>query len=96
MEGDFRARHLAIVGLGLMGGSLALALRPYAESITGIDKNPSSLDYAQKQGIVDIATDDLKSGVENADVVLLAARSRDLSDCERANRCIFTLKYALG
>lgn len=69
----FTARHLAVVGLGLMGGSLALALRGRAARITGIDTHPETRDYAVQQGIVDVATDDLRAGVEDADVVLLAA-----------------------
>lgn len=71
--GGFRARNLAIVGLGLMGGSLALALRPFAERITGIDLNPQTRTYACERQIVDVATDDLRAGVAEADVVILAA-----------------------
>jgi prephenate dehydrogenase len=71
--GGFRARHLAIVGLGLMGSSLALALRPFAEQIIGIDLNPKTRTYALEQGIVDAATDDLRAGVAEADAVILAA-----------------------
>lgn len=70
--GGFRARHLSIVGLGLMGGSLALALRPCAEKITGIDLNEETRAHALAQGIVDFATDDLRAGVVEADVVILA------------------------
>jgi prephenate dehydrogenase len=36
-SGEFRTRHLAVVGLGLMGGSMAKALRPYTDQITGVD-----------------------------------------------------------
>ncbi len=72
-SGGFKTRHLAVVGLGLMGGSLAVALRNHAETITGIDVNAESRDYALKNGIVDSATDDLKAGVSEADTVILAA-----------------------
>lgn len=71
-EGGFRTQHLAIVGLGLMGGSLALALRDCAETITGVDASQDTLAYALEQGIVDHATDDLQTGVANADLVVLA------------------------
>lgn len=71
--GGFRVRHLAVVGLGLMGGSLALALRPYADQVTGIDPSSITRDYALRQGIVDHATEDLRAGVSDADVVILAA-----------------------
>ncbi|MDE2750534.1 MAG: prephenate dehydrogenase/arogenate dehydrogenase family protein [Chloroflexota bacterium] len=76
MSNGFRARHLAIVGLGLMGGSLALAMRAHAEHISGIDHDERARAYALKRGIVDCATDDLHAGVNRADVVILAAPVR--------------------
>lgn len=76
MATGFRARHLSIVGLGLMGGSLALAMRDHADHITGIDLSESARDYALRRGIVDCATDDLYEGVNPADVVILAAPVR--------------------
>lgn len=78
VSGGFKSRHLAVVGLGLMGGSLALALRPHVETITGIELDVLSRDYALKQKIVDQATDDLKSGVAEADTVVLAAPVRSI------------------
>lgn len=74
--GGFKARHLAIVGLGLMGGSLALALRPYADKITAVEMDAETREYALRRGMVDEATDDLKAGVSEADVVILAAPVR--------------------
>ncbi len=71
--GGFKTRHLAVVGLGLMGGSMAVALRDHAETITGIDPSAESREFALKNGIVDTATDDLKAGVSEADTVILAA-----------------------
>ena len=76
MAAGFRARHLSIVGLGLMGGSLALAMRDHADHITGIDLSESARDYALGRRIVDCATDDLYEGVNPADVVILAAPVR--------------------
>ena len=73
---SFRARHLSIVGMGLMGGSLALALRDHADHVTGIDSCEATRSYALQQGFVDCATDDLFQGVNHADVVILAAPVR--------------------
>jgi prephenate dehydrogenase len=81
--GGFSSRHLAIVGLGLMGGSLALALRKHAEMIAGVDMNPETRAYALKNRVVDVATDDLKAGVAEADVVILAAPVRTIIDMVR-------------
>lgn len=74
--GGFKTKHLAVVGLGLMGGSLALALRDRAARITGVDMNPDTRRYAVEHGIVDVATDDLRAGVYEADTIILAAPVR--------------------
>jgi len=76
MSAGFRARHLAIVGMGLMGGSLALALREQADHITGVDHDERARGFALERGLVDCATDDLYTGVNRADVVVLAAPVR--------------------
>jgi prephenate dehydrogenase len=76
VSSGFHARQLAVVGLGLMGGSMALALRGYADHIVGVEMNESSRLYAVEHGIVDEATDDLRMGVKDADVVVLAAPVR--------------------
>ncbi|MDL1901544.1 prephenate dehydrogenase/arogenate dehydrogenase family protein [Anaerolineae bacterium CFX9] len=76
--GGFRCRHLAVVGLGLMGGSLAMALREHADRITGVDLNAQSRAYALEHGIIDAGTDDLREGVMDADVVILAAPVRSI------------------
>jgi prephenate dehydrogenase len=76
--GGFRARHLAVVGLGLMGGSMARALRPHVETITGVDPSPATREYAVGNGIIDRGTDDLRDGVSEADVVILAAPVRTI------------------
>ena len=72
----FRARHLAIVGLGLMGGSLALAMRDHADHISGVDHDARARRYALERGMVDCASDDLYEAVNGADVVILAAPVR--------------------
>lgn len=74
--GGFHSYSLTVVGLGLMGGSLALALRGFADVITGVDPNPETRAYALENGIVDEATDDLQAGVSDADAVILAAPVR--------------------
>lgn len=65
----------AIVGVGMMGGSLGLALkeRGIAQSVVGIDLNAASLERARKMGAIDYGMTDLGAGVANADVVVLAA-----------------------
>ncbi|MEM9951986.1 MAG: prephenate dehydrogenase/arogenate dehydrogenase family protein [Chloroflexota bacterium] len=79
----FKTRHLAVVGLGLMGGGLAMALRDRADVITGMDLNPETRQYALDHHIVDYATDDLKQAVNEADTVILAAPVRVIADILR-------------
>lgn len=67
-----RAR-LAIVGLGLMGGSLALALRGKCAALLGIDPDPETLELARRRGVVDQAEADPAELLPQADVIVLAA-----------------------
>jgi prephenate dehydrogenase len=64
--------HLTIVGLGLMGGSLALALRGKVARLTGVDADSATRQAALARDVVDSATSDLAEGVLDADVVILA------------------------
>jgi prephenate dehydrogenase len=70
--------RLAIVGLGLMGGSIALAARaawPQA-LVIGVDDN-TVLERAMVRHAIDVASDDLMI-VSEADLVLLAAPVREI------------------
>lgn len=44
---------IGIVGLGIIGGSYARALKPYHYHIIGFDINPKTIDYAIQNNIVD-------------------------------------------
>lgn len=63
----------AIIGLGLIGGSLALALneRKLVKHICGVDTNPQNLELALAGKAVH-ETAGLKKAVVDADVVILA------------------------
>jgi prephenate dehydrogenase len=62
--------------MGLMGASLALALRPHVERLVGVEPDPLSRQQALERGIVDEATDDLRAALRGADAVLLCAPVR--------------------
>ena len=64
--------RLTVVGLGLMGGSVAAALRGVVANLIGVDQNPQTVDLAAHIGFVDHATMDLASALEACDLVLLA------------------------
>ena len=64
--------RIAIIGLGLMGGSLALALREHCQSIFGVDAHPSTLYYAIKQKIIDWGEPRLTNELQGQDLLILA------------------------
>jgi len=64
---------ITIIGLGLIGGSLAIDLRKtgFATTITGVDKNLDHLRKASQLGLIDREAT-FEEGVKNADVVIVA------------------------
>ncbi len=66
-------RQITIVGTGLIGGSLGLALRQqsFAGTILGCDK-PEVLEAALASGAIDRGISDVKQAVDGSDVVVLA------------------------
>ncbi|WP_298463987.1 prephenate dehydrogenase/arogenate dehydrogenase family protein [uncultured Mitsuokella sp.] len=65
----------AIIGVGLIGGSLGLCLKDKlgdAIYITGLCRHQSSMDKAVALGAVDYASSDLPSVVADADIVFLS------------------------
>jgi prephenate dehydrogenase len=74
-EPDFNLSRsrIAIVGLGLMGGSLALGLRGKCAALYGIDPHPATLALARSQSIVDEADSDPAALLPKADMIVLSA-----------------------
>lgn len=67
-------RSIGIIGLGLIGGSLALAIkaaRPETR-ILGIDTRQADVDLALRLGAIDVASESPATLAEQADVVVLA------------------------
>ncbi len=73
-------QRVTVVGLGLIGGSLALALRGQAARLVGVDPDPRAVELALARGVVDEATTDLAAGVRDAGIVILAAPVRAIID----------------
>ena len=72
-----RLDKLVVVGVGLIGGSLALALREAGavRSVVGVGRTAQNLARARARGIIDSALtldDDWAAEARDADVVLLA------------------------
>ena len=67
------SKRILIVGLGLLGGSYAKALKRFGFHISAITKEQSSIDYALKEGIIDEGLTTLdESIIGQADLVVFA------------------------
>lgn len=67
-------KHITIIGLGLIGGSLGLALKDaYGDEIviTGIDKDTNTMSEAALSGAVDKIAGSLAEGVSRAEIIYL-------------------------
>lgn len=66
--------RLAIVGVGLIGGSFARALREagLVKSVVGVGRSRSNLEEALSLGICDEITQDAATGVRGADMVFIS------------------------
>jgi prephenate dehydrogenase len=82
MEHDLAEATVAIVGLGLMGGSLAAALSTAkaCRRIVGVARRHSTLSMAQDLRFIQAGTSDVQQGVAEADIVILATPVRDVLD----------------
>jgi prephenate dehydrogenase len=78
--------RLTVVGLGLLGGSVARAARArrVAREIVAVGRTAAVLGRARAAGVVDTATHDLAAGVEGADLVVLCTPVGTLAGLVRA------------
>ena len=63
---------VAIIGLGLMGGSLALSLKERCHRLSALDTHLPTLELARRQAIVHLADSDPAKILSDADLVILA------------------------
>jgi prephenate dehydrogenase len=81
---------LAVIGVGLIGGSFALALRQAGKisHVVGAGRSRVNLDLARSRGIIDSIAPDAAAAARDADVALVAAPVaqfpsilKELKDC---------------
>jgi prephenate dehydrogenase len=65
--------NIALIGLGLMGGSLALALKGRCARLGALEPHQATRELALRQTIVDVADGDPVKILTDADLVILAA-----------------------
>ena len=63
---------VAIAGLGLMGGSLGLALRGQVQRVIGVARRAETVQQALELGAIDAGCATLAEGAAQADIVVLA------------------------
>jgi prephenate dehydrogenase len=68
--------QVTVVGLGLMGGSLAGALCGQCRVVVGVARRMETIEIALSYGLIDSGTTDVADGVREADVVVLATPVR--------------------
>lgn len=63
-----------VIGLGLIGGSLALAIKREHENavIIGFDLNEKRAELAKKLGVIDVVSNCIEDDVQDADLIVIA------------------------
>jgi prephenate dehydrogenase len=69
---SLKSANIVIIGLGLMGGSLALSLKERCRRLSALDSHLPTLDLARRMEIVHIAGSDPVKILADADLVILA------------------------
>lgn len=74
MANSATLNKLVIIGVGLIGGSFALALRNagLVKHIVGVGRSLQNLQCAIERGVIDEIATDMASALHNADLVFLA------------------------
>lgn len=81
------SKNIMIVGLGLMGGSYARALKRFGFRISAITKDQSSIDFALGEGFIDEGTTDIDPDmIGKADLVVFALYPHIFVDWIRSNQ----------
>lgn len=74
-------KRLLVVGLGLIGGSMALALRGFEGfELVGADRSEETLSAARARGVCDRVTHDAAGELGGADLVILCLHPQGILD----------------
>ncbi|MCE3015779.1 MAG: prephenate dehydrogenase [Pirellula sp.] len=74
--------RVCIIGVGLLGGSIGLALKRkrLAKEVIGVGRTIAKLDTALQRGAIDIATDDILVGAKDTDLVIACTPVQSIVD----------------
>ena len=67
-------QRVAVIGVGLIGGSFALALKQAGACahVVGVGRNPANMQTALERGAIDSVSNDISAAVSGCDLVLIA------------------------
>lgn len=71
-------QRITVIGLGLMGGSLARALRPHLAYLAGVDRDKETLEKALAAGVIDAGTCHLPHNLTPHDFLIFATPVRTI------------------
>lgn len=85
MQTGFLFEKVAVIGVGLIGGSISLVLKQkgMAGTIVGVGRGEANLQTALRLGIIDSYTRDVAEGVRDADLVIVAVPVLKIVDAIR-------------
>jgi prephenate dehydrogenase len=85
-----RFQKVTIIGLGLIGGSLAWALKKSGElgEVFGIDVDEKSIDHAIKKRMIDSGSKEVEKGVKGSEIIVIATRVGLIAEIAKS---IFTI-----
>ena len=79
--------NITIVGLGVIGGSFAMAFKEAGfEDVYAVDLNKESIEKAKNMGIIKDGSDNAKQFLEIADLVIICIYPRIIKDFMMENR----------
>lgn len=85
-----KSMQILIVGLGLLGGSYAMALKKQGYKVFAITKEQSSIDFAVQKGIIDGGTVEIDAElIQSADLVVFALYPHVFVEWVRQNQQYF-------
>jgi cyclohexadieny/prephenate dehydrogenase len=78
-------QRIAIIGLGLLGGSIGLAVRAHIPGVTttGYDQDPATRKRAAERGLAATICDTAADAVRNADLVIFCVPPGAMGDAAR-------------
>jgi prephenate dehydrogenase len=67
-----RVRRVAVLGTGLIGGSIGLALAGHGVDVIGFDASGERLDRARELGVISATADSVEAAVRDVDLAVVA------------------------